>query len=242
MGRKPPRAKVVLPPDWRADAGWALIAGAVVVVASAVLGLWQWNRWTVRRRRDETARLRLQHFEQRSRQSPVRSRTTVAAARGEAEQHRVQTAGETGARSSAHWDPPRYQPDAAALQSRALAVREMVEVRDGGYEWRAANALLDTGNLALTVVDSDFARASGLYLAEAPSVFAQAEEWTVLRGVVPGAEARAPVITINLRVHGLDFAVRAAVSPLHDTQVLVGLDVLHNLFSAGFSIAHPDAR
>ena len=72
--------------------------------------------------------------------------------------------------------PPRYLPPAASAAEASVSRRDVVQVRDGGYEWQAANALFDTGNESLTVLDAAFARRHGLYAEGGGSgIFAQAE-------------------------------------------------------------------
>merc|ERR1719333_1762267 len=130
--------------------------------------------------------------------------------------------------------PARHVPAEPAV-SRTLHRRESLQIRDGGYGWQSALALFDTGNEGLTVVDAAFARRHAIF--GSGGVFAQAERWVTLRGVVPGAEVRAPVVSIELRVHGHTFAVQAAVSELDPrTEVLVGVDVIERLWEAGFRI------
>lgn len=43
-------------------------------------------------------------------------------------------------------------------------------------------------------------------------------------------------MTIALRLRGHDFTIQAAVSELHGQELLLGHDVLQQLFAAGFSI------
>ena len=72
--------------------------------------------------------------------------------------------------------PPRYLPPAESAAEASVSRRDVVQVRDGGYEWQAANALFDTGNESLTVLDAAFARRHGLYAEGGGSgIFAQAE-------------------------------------------------------------------
>ena len=71
------------------------------------------------------------------------------------------------------------------------------------------------GNESLTVVDAAFARRHGLYAeGGASGVFAQAERWVTLRGVVPGATVTVPVVTVELRVRGHTFRLQVA-APAH---------------------------
>ena len=71
------------------------------------------------------------------------------------------------------------------------------------------------GNESLTVVDAAFARRHGLYAdGGASGVFAQAERWVTLRGVVPGATVTVPVVTAELRVRGHTFRMQVA-APAH---------------------------
>lgn len=133
-----------------------------------------------------------------------------------------------------HWSPPRYvPPDASdARGPRTLSLVEHVDVRDGGYAWTGASAFLDTGNQALTLIDTEYAARHAIFRpGQAP------ERWTTIRGVVPGASTRAPCVTIALRVRNQEMLIEAAVSPMgggHD--LLIGADVLSKLFAAGFRI------
>jgi len=157
--------------------------------------------------------------------------------------------------SNPDWDPPRYQPtegnDALrVVGGKTLSLVEFVEVRDGGYAWQPASAFLDTGNQHMTIVDTGFARrhaiyrpdeAAALFGAETTgSGFGQAEGWTTVQGVVPGASSRAPVVTIALKIRGEEFVIKAIVSQMkrgesgHD--LLLGCDVLERLFRSGFGI------
>ena len=187
--------------------------------------------------------------------------------------------------------PPRYVPPAESAAETSVSRRDVVQVRDGGYEWQGASALFDTGNElsslmrprasvlcayglrvpascvlpaagghraacpgsprtegggrvdhesaygvrvpasgvpyvprtvrctpgneSLTVVDAAFARRHGLYAeGGASGVFAQAERWVTLRGVVPGATVTVPVVTAELRVRGHTFRLQVA-APAH---------------------------
>lgn len=142
------------------------------------------------------------------------------------------------------WAPPRYIPAGNALEAgpRTLNLIESVHVRDGGYGWQSARAFLDTGNQAMTLVDSRFAERHAIYKKEnAPllsgSSFGMAERWTTIRGVVPGASTRAPVVTIALKVRDQEMLVPAAVSdPGGSHDLLLGADVIGRLFEAGFRL------
>ena len=59
--------------------------------------------------------------------------------------------------------PPRYVPPPESAADQSLSRRDVVQVRDGGYEYQSANALFDTGNESLTVLDAEFASRHGLY-------------------------------------------------------------------------------
>ena len=137
------------------------------------------------------------------------------------------------------WDPPRYKPAAdEGLSEKTLRIKgELLEVRDGGYAWQRASCLLDTGNLAITVVDDAYARRHQIFVPGTSSVFARAEREVTLRGVVPGAEVRAPVVTVALRLRGRLFTLSVAISPLMGGEdVLLGVDVLEQLFAEGWRI------
>eukprot|EP00308_Calcidiscus_leptoporus_P012894 CAMPEP_0119353816 /NCGR_PEP_ID=MMETSP1334-20130426/2919_1 /TAXON_ID=127549 /ORGANISM="Calcidiscus leptoporus, Strain RCC1130" /LENGTH=224 /DNA_ID=CAMNT_0007367199 /DNA_START=63 /DNA_END=738 /DNA_ORIENTATION=+ len=133
--------------------------------------------------------------------------------------------------------PARYMPGKPD-GDQSLSRRESIEVRDGGYAWRPARALLDTGNEALTVIDTAFARRHSIYSGGGGGgVFDLAERWVTLRGVVPGASVQAPVLTVALRIRGHSLVMQAAVSELGPgTDVLVGVDAIEQLFAAGFAL------
>jgi len=68
------------------------------------------------------------------------------------------------------------------------------------------------------------------------SSFGQAEGWTTVQGVVPGATARAPYVTIGLKIRGEEYVIRAIVSEMKGHDLLLGVDVLERLFNSGFRI------
>ncbi|KAL3892644.1 MAG: hypothetical protein SGPRY_014929, partial [Prymnesium sp.] len=101
-----------------------------------------------------------------------------------------------------------------------------------------AEALLDTGNLHLTLLSPSFAARHSLYHPHSGGLLARAEAWTTLRGVVPDASSEAPVITVHLRIRDQEFTLPVAISELGGGEdVLLGLDVLRPLFESGFRIA-----
>lgn len=145
------------------------------------------------------------------------------------------------------WAPPRYMPPQSEIAggTRTLNLIEDVEVRDGGYEWQRARAFCDTGNTHMTIVDTRFAARHAIYrtpsgasasLLGADLSFGQAERWTILHGVVPGASSRVPCVTIALRVRDELFTIQAAVSEMGGHDLLLGHDVLGRLFASGFRI------
>lgn len=125
----------------------------------------------------------------------------------------------------------------ALSTNKTLRLRETAMVRDGGFTWQPASAFLDTGNQHMTIVDTAFAARHGILVPHAEGVFSQVEDWTTLQGVVPGAQKRVPVVTIALQIRGMDFLIRAAVSDMPGSDLLVGIDVLRDLFAAGFTIS-----
>jgi len=136
-------------------------------------------------------------------------------------------------------DPKRYAPPEEDT-NRTLQVDETVLMRDGGFAPQPASAILDTGNSAMTVIDESFALRHAIYVppsAGSHSVFAEAVEWTTLRGINAGAETRAPVVHASLALRGREFTLRCAVAPLPGHDVLVGLDVLRPLFADGYVLA-----
>ena len=157
-----------------------------------------------------------------------------------------------GSSSNPHWDPPRYIPSQGTdalrvIGGKTLSLVEFVEVRDGGYVWQPATAFLDTGNQHMTIIDSNFARRHAIYrpASEAAAIFGgeatgshfgEAEGWTTVQGVVPGATARAPFVTIGLKIRGEEYLIRAIVSEMKGHDLLLGVDVLERLFNSGFRI------
>lgn len=144
-----------------------------------------------------------------------------------------------GARSSEHpfASPARYLPEAAdPSTARALNVREVTLVRAGNSAWVDGDALLDTGNSHMTVIDTRFAEVLGLYSRDPQSLFGRPIRHATLRGVVPGAEVLTPVIMLTLTIRAQEFTVEAAVSEMSGQHLLLGLDVLEPLFKEGFSL------
>jgi len=145
------------------------------------------------------------------------------------------------------WLPSRYVPPERSAGRLTLNVRESIFVRDGGYQWQAAGCFLDTGNQHMTIIDSAFAAQHAIYAPHAlgapSSLFAQPERWTTLRGVVPGASSRAPVVTIAIRIRDESFTIQAAVSSLGGSEeVLLGADVIERLFASGYRLAAGSMR
>ena len=93
-------------------------------------------------------------------------------------------------------------------------------------------------------MDTNFAARHAIYAPDRAgailsygSAFGQAERFTTLHGVVPGASSRAPCVTIALKIRGEEVVIQAAVSEMcsgHD--LLLGVDVLGRLFASGFQI------
>ena len=122
----------------------------------------------------------------------------------------------------------------SATTSRALRRAETVHILDGSGSWQQVTALLDTGNEHLTCVDESFANSLGLYDSAALPAAT-----TTLHGIVPGAKAEAPVIHVSLRIADFEFGpMRVALTKLDDARpVLVGMDLLSELFAAGLHIS-----
>ena len=136
------------------------------------------------------------------------------------------------------WAPPRYVPAASNTADKTLRLVEHIRVKDGGFAWQPATAFLDTGNQHMTIVDARFAAKHAIYQADAQGPFARAERFTTLHGVVPGASSRAPVVTVALEIRGHSFVIPAAVSEMRGQEdLLLGIDVLQQLFAAGFNIS-----
>lgn len=145
------------------------------------------------------------------------------------------------------WQPPRYVPvdNLAERGPQTLALVEVVEVRDGGFQWQTASAFLDTGNQHMTLVDTRYAAKHAIYSPAHPmahllgshaSGFGAAERWTTIHGVVPGASTRAPVVTIALKVRNESMLIEAAVCEMGSHDLLIGKNVLARLFESGFLI------
>jgi len=208
-----------LPADINGGTSILLAAGAVAVVIFWLLSGRGGQGSTVDQQ--ELAAARLKHFEAKKRKHRSPSKRPAV---------------DTG---TVPWDPPRYKPAAdEGLSEKTLRIKgELLEVRDGGYAWQRASCLLDTGNLAITVVDEAYARRHQIFVPGTSSVFAAAEREVTLRGVVPGAEVRAPVVTVALRLRGRLFTLSVAISPLMGGEdVLLGVDVLEQLFAEGWRI------
>ena len=89
-------------------------------------------------------------------------------------------------------DPPRHAPTAVEPSSRRLQQANAVEVLAADGAWHTTTALRDTGNEHLTCVDEQYAISLGLYDPNAAARLPTAPAGsTTLRGIVPGAEARA---------------------------------------------------
>ena len=208
-----------LPADINGGTSILLAAGAAAVVIFWLLSGRGGQGSTVDPQ--ELAAARLKHFEAKKRKHRSPSKRPAV---------------DTG---TVPWDPPRYKPAAdEGLSEKTLRIKgELLEVRDGGYAWQRASCLLDTGNLAITVVDDAYARRHQIFVPGTSSVFARAEREVTLRGVVPGAEVRAPVVTVALRLRGRLFTLSVAISPLMGGEdVLLGVDVLEQLFAEGWRI------
>ena len=136
------------------------------------------------------------------------------------------------------FDPPRYVPRPLEPAERALKQVEPIRVLDGRGAWQLTDALLDTGNELLTCVDEAFAISLGLHVPNSPATGGHGGDSVTLRGIVPGAQAQATVINVQLEVRGVAFGpMRVALTRLDSHRpVLLGMDVLSELFSAGFHI------
>ena len=133
------------------------------------------------------------------------------------------------------WAPARHVP-APETRDMTLKHREMVQVRvewKGKYECIDALALLDTGNLAKTLIDKHFAVQHKIY-DHASGV---GREFMTMRGVT-GEAATIPVVMLFLRIRGEEFTVQAGVHDLgNNPPFLLGMDVLRPLFQRGFQLA-----
>jgi predicted aspartyl protease len=181
--------------------------------------------------RKRVAKARLKHLESRS---PVR--VAARQQRSSEAEASLQSEGNYLVQPRRYRPPPMKANDREPLRARS----ECVEVRDNGrHAWvHARRSLLDTGNEHMTVLDRRFAEALGVASGRGRGggVFSQPERYTTLRGVNPGAETRAPVHTVSLRLRGREFTVPVAVCELAHLDVLVGLDVLQPLFSEGLRL------
>lgn len=133
------------------------------------------------------------------------------------------------------WAPARHVP-APETRDMTLKLRETVQVRvdwNGKYECIDAPALLDTGNLAKTLIDKRFAVQHKIY----DPASGVAREFMTMRGVT-GEPASIPVVMLFLRIRGEEFTVQAGVHDLENrAPFLLGMDVLRPLFQRGFQLA-----
>ena len=131
-------------------------------------------------------------------------------------------------------------PATTSAEERALQKNEQVHIMDGRDVWQPAVALLDTGNEHLTCIDESYAVSLGLFDPNARPGASHAARagTTTLRGIVPGAEASAALIFVRLRVRGVEFGpMQCALTTLDGQRpVLLGMDVLGEMFAMGFSI------
>ena len=245
MRRRPSKkaaAALRIPARWQRHVLGGLLAVGITVIIWRLCRRHAWwralSRWTPWRGEpahdEEMRKRRLEYFEPEGAARPGRSgairrrgRSPITAARD----------GGTGGMPPGDnplVSPPRYAPAPLSASARELHVNEEVGVSDSCGGYASASAVLDTGNAHLTVIDADFARRHRIYdEGDAPL------RWTTLRGVVRGASARAPVVSVRVRVREYELGpLDAAVSDLGGRpQVLVGVDVLDQLFAAGFRIA-----
>ena len=133
------------------------------------------------------------------------------------------------------WAPARHVP-APETRDMTLKLRETVQVRvdwNGKYECIDALALLDTGNLAKTLIDKRFAVQHKIY----DPASGVAREFMTMRGVT-GEPASIPVVMLFLRIRGEELTVKAGVHDLENKPpFLLGMDVLRPLFQRGFQLA-----
>jgi len=129
--------------------------------------------------------------------------------------------------------PRRYIPP-KDVSDKTIASRESVEVESPTLGWMRVNALFDTGNEKATVIDLDLAKSFGLYTEEGAF---RTTRTTTLQGVVPNAKVERPIGWAKLRFRDRVFHLEVVFSELPAaTPVLVGKDVINQLFSDGFSI------
>jgi|EP00900_Chrysochromulina_parva_P002541 hypothetical protein len=135
------------------------------------------------------------------------------------------------------FDPPRYVPTPLEPAERALKQVEPIRVLVGRGAWQ------------LTPCSTRATSSSRVSMRPSPSRSAcmcqtaqrrggTGGDSVTLRVIVPGAQAQATVINVQLEVRGVAFGpMRVALTRL-DTHrpVLLGMDVLSELFSAGFHI------
>jgi hypothetical protein len=123
------------------------------------------------------------------------------------------------------------------VADRALQQVESLQICDARGALQPAMALLDTGNEHLTCIDQEFAVAIGIYSRSAGGH--DAASTTTLRGIVPDAEVEAPVVHVRLQIRGVDFGpMPVALTKLERARpVLLGMDVLAELFRQGFHIS-----
>ncbi len=132
------------------------------------------------------------------------------------------------------WAPTRHVPE-PETRDMTLKHRETLQVRVAArdkYELIDALALLDTGNLAKTLIDKRFAVQHKLFDPES----GLGREFMTMRGVT-GEPVSIPVVMLFLRIRGEELNVKAGVHDLENKPpFLLGMDVLRPLFERGFSM------
>ena len=132
------------------------------------------------------------------------------------------------------WAPTRHVPE-PETRDMTLKLRETVQVRvdwNGKYELIDALALVDTGNLAKTLIDKRFAVQHKIY----DPASGLGREFMTMRGVT-GEPVSIPVVMLFLRIRGEELTVKAGVHDLENKPpFLLGMDVLNPLFQRGFSM------
>lgn len=133
------------------------------------------------------------------------------------------------------YNPPRYTPKVEGQSDLSLRVLETVQIQDLRGVWQPATAMLDTGNGALTIVDTEFARRLGL-VGEGRNMLGAHHRTARVHGVVPGASSNLPVVWAKLRLKGREVTLEVGIGELQQQQILAGMDVLQHFFADGYTI------
>eukprot|EP01004_Peranema_trichophorum_P007756 NODE_6532_length_874_cov_40.496671_g5937_i0.p1 GENE.NODE_6532_length_874_cov_40.496671_g5937_i0~~NODE_6532_length_874_cov_40.496671_g5937_i0.p1 ORF type:complete len:216 (+),score=32.81 NODE_6532_length_874_cov_40.496671_g5937_i0:84-731(+) len=138
-------------------------------------------------------------------------------------------------------DPPRYKPETTIKEEDMLLyTHQETWIIDNDLKWHIGKALLDTGNLGITLISESFARHLGLTHSpgQDPSVFQTWLGTTEISGVVPGAKHDVPLISITYRIKEKVFKNRTVgvCSSDNNWDLLVSNNDLRELQSDGYQL------